>query len=256
MKNQPDIGEYIRALIGSEQLGPFVVHHETLPEGPEKLSEPSEPWPEEISRVISAAGIQGLYTHQARAIDQIRSGRHVVAATPTASGKSLIYNLPLLEMVSKNPNKTALYLSPLKALAQDQLRSLKAMIENAGGIKADAAIYDGDTSAWNRKKIRAAPPNAIMTNPEMMHLSLLAHHTKWKSFFTNLGMVIVDEVHTYRGIFGSHMAQVFRRFQRICALYGAAPAHVFCSATIAAPAALARPLTALKATPVLESGAP
>ncbi|MBW2604254.1 MAG: DEAD/DEAH box helicase [Deltaproteobacteria bacterium] len=256
MHQKNDIKEYIQSLISSKRLGSQVVYHTVLPDSPPRLSKPIHPWPKEIQHIITSAGIHDLYEHQVEAVDLIRSGRHVVVATPTASGKTLIYNLPVMENILKNPDSKALYIFPLKALAQDQLRTFEALMKTGKGETPKIAIYDGDTSAWHRKRIREAPPNILLTNPEMVHLSLLPHHQKWADFFCGLDMVVVDEVHTYRGIMGSHMAQVFRRLQRICAFYGAAPTFVFCSATVSNPAQLAEQLTGLKVDTITKSGAP
>ena len=256
MHQKNDIKEYIQSLISSKRLGNQVVYHKILPDYPPILSKPKQPWPEKIRHIITSAGIRDLYQHQVEAIDLIRSGCHVVVATPTASGKTLIYNLPVMENILKNPDSKALYIFPLKALAQDQLRTFEALMKYSKGATPKIAIYDGDTSAWHRKRIREAPPNILLTNPEMVHLSLLPHHQKWADFFFGLEMVVVDEVHTYRGIMGSHMAQVFRRLQRICAFYGADPTFVFCSATVSNPAQLAQQLTGLKVDTITKSGAP
>jgi len=251
------IKEYIHSLIASKRLGDQVVHHMVIPDHAPTLSKPGKPWPEKIKTIIKSAGIHDLYQHQADAVDVIRSGRHVVVATPTASGKTLIYNLPVLENVLKNPESKALYIFPLKALAQDQMRTFKEMAETDGLIKKPTIeIYDGDTTAWHRKRIRNAPPNILLTNPEMIHLSLLAHHHKWADFFCGLDMVVVDEVHTYRGIMGSHMAQVFRRLRRLCSFYGTDPTFIFCSATVSNPSQLAQQLTGLFVDTITESGAP
>ncbi len=250
------IKEYIQSLIASKRLGDQVVHHMLIPDHPPSLSKPEKPWPEQIKYIIKSAGIHDLYQHQANAIDLIRSGRNIVVATPTASGKTLIYNLPVLENILENPGSKALYIFPLKALAQDQMRTFKKMTEIDGQIKPTIEIYDGDTTAWHRKRIREAPPNILLTNPEMIHLSLLAHHRKWADFFCDLDMVVVDEVHTYRGIMGSHMAQVFRRLRRICSFYGADPTFIFCSATVSNPSQLSQQLTGLKVDTITKSGAP
>jgi len=250
------IKEYIQSLIASKRLGDQVVHHMLIPDHPPHLSKPEKPWPEKIKYIIKSAGIHDLFQHQTDAVDLIRSGRHLVVATPTASGKTLIYNLPVLENVLKNPESKALYIFPLKALAQDQMRTFKEMTETDGQIKPTIEIYDGDTTAWHRKRIREAAPNILLTNPEMIHLSLLAHHRKWADFFRDLDMVVVDEVHTYRGIMGSHMAQVFRRLQRICSFYGADPTFIFCSATVSNPSQLAQQLTGLNVDTITKSGAP
>ena len=256
MTHRTDIKEYVQSLISSKRLGSQVVYHKILPDQPARLSQPKHPWPEQIGRIITSLGIHDLYRHQAEAVDLIRSGRHVVVATPTASGKTLIYNLPMMEKIFKNPDSRALYIFPLKALAQDQLRAFETLSRSIREITPTIAIYDGDTSAWHRKRIREIPPNILLTNPEMIHLSLMPHHQKWSDFFPQLEMVVVDEVHTYRGIMGSHMAQVFRRLRRICAYYGAAPTFVFCSATVSNPAQLTRQLTGLNVDIVTKSGAP
>lgn len=255
MNQKPDINEYIRSLAESKRLGSQVSFHTVLDKAPAVFGQTESPWPAEIKKALGAAGISELYRHQAEAVNHVRSGRHVVTATPTASGKTLIYNLPFMEKIIENPEARAIYLFPLKALAQDQLRLFQSLASD-GDIKAMAAIYDGDTSAWNRKKIRQAPPHVLLTNPEMLHLSLLPFHHKWEELFANLKMVVVDEVHTYRGVMGSHMAQVFRRLQRICKYYGTDPTFVFSSATVANPAELATSLTGLEVETISQSTAP
>ncbi len=255
MKQKPDINEYIQSLAESKRLGRQVVFHTVLDKTPPVLAKADKSWPLKIQKALTVQGIRSLYQHQATAVDHVRSGRHVVVATPTASGKTLIYNLPLMESVLENPEARAIYLFPLKALAQDQLRLFQALASD-GGIDASAAIYDGDTSAWHRKKIRQAVPNALLTNPEMLHLSLLPFHHNWEALFANLKMVVVDEVHTYRGVMGAHMAQVFRRLLRICRHYGSSPTFVFCSATVANPSELVHGLTGLEVETITESTAP
>lgn len=251
-----NITEYLQSLIKSERLGPQVVFQTVLPKTPALWSESITQYSPKIQEALRAVGIRRLYLHQGQAIDKIRSGRNVIVATPTASGKSMIYNLPVLERFQTDVSSKSLYIFPLKALAQDQLRAFEQMAVHFGESQPTAAIYDGDTSAYRRKRIREAPPNVILTNPEMLHLSFLAHHRKWEHFFENLQTVVVDEVHTYRGVMGSHVAQIFRRFHRICRRYGASPTFVFSSATVADPARLARQLTGQSATAITESGAP
>jgi len=251
-----NIAEYLQALVKSKRLGAQVVFQTVLPQTPALWSESISECSPAIQEALRAAGIRRLYQHQGQAIDKIRQGENVIVATPTASGKTLIYNLPVLERFQTHANSRSLYIFPLKALAQDQLRAFEQMAAHFGDNQPTAAIYDGDTSAYRRKRIREAPPNVILTNPEMLHLSLLAHHRKWKHFFKNLQTVVVDEVHTYRGVMGSHVAQIFRRFQRICRRYGTSPTFVFSSATVANPARLARQLTGLPVTAITQSGAP
>jgi DEAD/DEAH box helicase domain-containing protein len=250
------IEEYIGALKSSRQLGAQVVFHRILPESNPVFQDVSSPWPREICDLLSSMRIPRLYVHQSKAIDLIRSGRHTVIATPTASGKTMIYNLPVLETALTLRDAKALYLFPLKALAQDQLITFSILAGRLKAVTPKAAIYDGDTSDWHRKKIRENPPDVILTNPEMLHLSFLPHHEKWAAFFSGLKTVVVDEVHTYRGVMGSHMAQVFRRFLRICEHYGSTPTFVFCSATISNPAELARQLTGIPVDQISVSGAP
>ena len=250
------VGEYIQSLMNSERLGSQVAFHTVLPEKPALWSHGKTNWSPEIRRALETLGIHKLYQHQTRAIELIQSGQHVIVATPTASGKTLIYNLPTLDRFEKKNHSKSLYIFPLKALAQDQWRAFEQLAAQLGPIKPTAAIYDGDTSAYRRKRIREAPSNVILTNPEMLHLSFLAHHRRWADFFKDLQVVVVDEVHTYRGVMGSHMAQILRRLLRICQRYGASPTFIFSSATVANPARLARQLTGLSVVPIIESGAP
>jgi len=252
----PNASEYIQSLLESERLGSQVVFHTVLPEEAARWSNIKSDWPPQIRQALKAQGIGKLYQHQIQAIELIQDGQHVIVATPTASGKTLIYNLPTLAEFQKNNRSKSLYIFPLKALAQDQLRAFEQMAAFFGEKKPTAGIYDGDTSAYRRKRIREAPPNVILTNPEMLHLSFLAHHRKWQEFFKDLKTVVVDEVHTYRGVMGSHVAQIFRRFQRICQRYGPAPIFIFSSATVSNPSRLAGQLTGLKVAEITETGAP
>jgi DEAD/DEAH box helicase domain-containing protein len=254
--SKSNVAEYLQSLVKSRRLDAQVVFQTVLPKSPARWSESISQYPRAIQEALRAAGIRRLYQHQSQAIDKIRRGGNVIVATPTASGKSLIYNLPVLERFQADESSRSLYIFPLKALAQDQLRAFEQMAAHFGENQPTAAIYDGDTSAYRRKKIRESPPNVILTNPEMLHLSFLAHHRKWKHFYKNLEYVVVDEVHTYRGVMGSHVAQIFRRFQRICRRYGTSPIFVFSSATVANPARLAHQLTGLPVTAITRSGAP
>ncbi len=249
-----NIHEYIKALKKSPRLGNQVVHHGKQPA--KKARHADTLSDKKIESLLKKIGIKALYTHQYEAVRQIQNRRHVVVATPTASGKTLIYNLPVIGRILENPRSRALYLFPLKALAQDQLRAFGEMSSVFQKLSPTAAIYDGDTTAWNRKKIRENPPNVILTNPEMLHLTFLAHHEKWGQFLSAIDFVVIDEVHTYRGILGSHMAQVLRRFRRILAEYGAEPVFVFSSATIGNPADLCSSLTGLDVSAVEQTGAP
>ncbi len=251
------VAEYIAALKESPRYGPQVAHHRVLPERPAEYADPAVPFPPELTGLLAQRGIERLYRHQAESLDLVRAGRHLMAATPTASGKSLIYNLPVLEACLADSRTAALYLFPLKALAQDQLRALEEL--SAGlpaGQRPRAAIVDGDTSDYQRRKLRADPPNILLTNPDMLHLSLLGYHDRWALFWPRLRYVIVDEVHTCRGVFGSHMAWLLRRLWRICRAYGAQAQCVMSSATVGNPAALARDLLGQEVAVVTGSGAP
>ena len=232
MNQSLKINEYIQSLKSSERMGRQVVHHRILNGNPPVWSKTELPLLADVTRILKRLGIPRLFKHQVDAIRMIRAGNHVVVATPTASGKTLIYNLPVIDTVLRNPKTTALYIFPLKALAQDQLKTFEQMASLCDPYRPTAAIYDGDTSAYQRKKIREKPPNVLLTNPEMIHLSILPHHRKWASFLQGLETVVIDEVHTYRGIFGSHMAQIIRRLRRICSRYGASPTFIFSSADL------------------------
>jgi len=218
---------------------------------------PSRPLPEELSRALRRGGIRTLFRHQSRCVDLLRAGRDVVVATGTASGKTLCYNLPVVEALMSDPAARALYLFPTKALAQDQLRSLEALAasEESVGEAVRPGTYDGDTPPAVRRRIRAQS-NLLLTNPDMLHVSILPNHGRWSDFLGGLRYVVLDEVHTYRGVFGSHVANVMRRLLRLCSHYGAAPVFICCSATIGNPAELVERLTTRSAELVDEDGAP
>src|SRR5215208_4816263 len=192
------------------------------------------PLPDGLDPRLKAAyakrGIGQLYTHQAEAIQHTLTGRNVVVVTPTASGKTLCYNLPVLDAILKDPNARALYLFPTKALARDQQAELHRLVEEIGA-DVKTFTYDGDTPATARRAIRQAG-HVVVTNPDMLHTGILPHHDKWVRLFENLRYVVVDELHHYRGVFGSHVANVLRRLRRICAFYGTNPQFICCSATI------------------------
>ena len=242
------VGEYVQALLAN--LGSQVTCHRLLPAAEAHYASGRLPWPAALTRLLDVQGIRSLYSHQALATDHIRAGHSVVVATPTASGKSLIYNLPVLERCLRDPDAHALYLFPLKALAQDQLNTFhdltRAWPEDARPV---AELYDGDVSDDARRKIRQNPPAVLVSNPEMLHLGILPHHEQWASFLAGLCFVVVDEAHTYRGVFGAHMAQVFRRLNRLAMRYGSRPVYILCTATVGNPGELAAALTALPSPP-------
>jgi DEAD/DEAH box helicase domain-containing protein len=213
------------------------------------------PLPEElhprVREALATQGIEGLYTHQRAAWDAAARGEHVVVTTGTASGKTLAFNLPVLDAIAREPKTRALYLYPTKALAQDQLRSLSGFRLP----RLRAAIYDGDTESERRWQIRRWA-NLVLTNPDMLHVGVLPHHDRWGDVLSNLRYVILDEAHVYRGVFGSHVANVLRRLRRLAAIYGAEPQFLLASATIANPGELVERLLGVRATVVGEDGAP
>lgn len=208
----------------------------------------------EVTELFRARGIQRLYSHQAEAISHILGGRHVVVATPTASGKTLIYNAVTLNALAADPAAKSLYLFPTKALSQDQLAELFDLNRRMGD-RLGLYTYDGDTPQSMRSSIRRQA-QIVLTNPYMLHSGILPHHTKWAGLFENLRYVILDELHTYTGVFGSHMANVIRRLRRIARFYGSDPVFIMSSATIANPGELAQRIIESPVQPVLESGAP
>lgn len=248
--------QFIDRLKKSPDFGPLIAWHEQIPGRPPQYANLARPLPPALRGVVQGMGIKRLYLHQAEAVNLAREGRHVITATPTASGKSMIYNLPVFESALVNPQSRALYIFPLKALEQDQLKVVREMSSMMGLGKIDAHVYDGDTSPYRRKKIREKPPNILITNPDMLHMSMLAYHNSWAELWRNLRYVVIDEVHTYRGVFGSHIAQVLRRLHRVVEYYGSSPTFILSSATVGNPEELGRSLTGLDCRAVTESGAP
>ena len=210
--------------------------------------------PARLVEALEARGINSLYSHQARACELAREGRNVVVVTPTASGKTLCYNLPILGELVEKPEARALYLFPTKALSQDQLVELNRWTEKLGE-EIRTFTYDGDTPQDARKAIRAQG-NLVISNPDMLHAGILPHHTKWQRLFENLRYVVIDELHYYRGVFGSHLANVLRRLKRIARFYGSQPQFICTSATIGNPAELATRILEEDVFLVEESGAP
>lgn len=209
--------------------------------------------PPALKTALRARGIERLYSHQADAWDAAQRGEHVAVATPTASGKSLCYTLPVVAAAMSGRAK-ALYLFPTKALAQDQVAELLEL-NRAGDLGVKAFTFDGDTPGDARQAIRLHG-DIVVSNPDMLHQAILPHHTKWAQFFENLRYVVIDEIHTYRGVFGSHVANVLRRLKRICAFYGVRPQFILCSATIGNPREHAQALVEDAVHAITESGAP
>ncbi len=239
-----------------------IVAWENFPPRPARYG----PWPEALDPRLAATaarrGVETLYTHQAQAVQAALRGENVVVVTGTASGKTLCYNLPVLHTLLAEPSARALYLFPTKALAQDQANELAQFMAALATTDPEGPVlavrtYDGDTPQGQRPAVRKAG-GVVISNPDMLHTGILPHHPRWADFFANLQYVVLDEVHTYRGVFGSHMANVLRRLRRICAFYGSAPQFICASATIANPQALVEKLIGAPVTlvPAEADGAP
>ena len=249
-----DVETALARALGEPSLAGGVLHHAQMPARPADLR-PMPAWldPRLVS-ALAGRGIESLYAHQAEALEAVRAGEDVVVVTPTASGKSLCYLLPTLQALAEDPTARALYLFPTKALGQDQVAEL-GELTRAAGLAINSSTYDGDTPAPIRSAIRSAG-QIVVTNPDMLHAAILPHHTKWFQLFEQLRIIVVDELHTYRGLFGSHVANVLRRLLRICAHYGSRPVIVCCSATIGNPAELATALTGRQPRLIDRNGAP
>ncbi len=213
-----------------------------------------ESMPEKLVGALQEKGIHKLYSHQAEAVDHVLNGKNVVVVTPTASGKTLCYNIPILSAILDDPESRALYLFPTKALSQDQMHEIHEIVT---AMEAEIKVYtfDGDTPQTARKAIRSAG-HIVVTNPDMLHQGILPHHTLWIKLFENLKYIVIDEIHHYRGVFGSHLANVLRRLKRICKFYGSDPQFICCSATIANPSELAEKIIEAPVELVDQNGAP
>ncbi|MGE3841747.1 MAG: DEAD/DEAH box helicase [Vicinamibacterales bacterium] len=245
----------VRAENGREP-GVTAVHHMPA-QSAELASFPARLDPR-IVDIFRAHGVEQPYSHQAEAIEHALDGRDVVVVTPTASGKTLCYNVPVLHSALRDPSSRALYLFPTKALAQDQLAELQGLCERldaTGAMKVGVFTYDGDTPQDARRAIRAQA-HVVLSNPDMLHSGILPHHPRWAKLFENLRYVVIDELHAYRGVFGSHLANILRRLQRVCRHYGSDPVFICCSATIANPRELAERLAEREFAIVNRSGAP
>jgi len=241
-------------LLAEPSLARGVVHHEVLPAREAAHGE----WPAwldpRLRNGLRSRGVERPYVHQAEAIEAVHAGEDVVVVTPTASGKTLCYAVPILQAIAEDPSARALCLFPTKALGQDQVAELLGLTRVAG-LEIAAATYDGDTPAPIRSAIRTAG-QVVVTNPDMLNSAILPHHTKWFQLFEQLRVIVIDELHTYRGVFGSHVANVLRRLLRLCRHYGSNPVIVCCSATIGNPGELAAFLTGRPARLVDRNGAP
>jgi DEAD/DEAH box helicase domain-containing protein len=225
------VNEIVEQLTARDHTGELITAVHQIPAREAQFA-PMPDWVRpELAEAYRAKGIEQLYSHQAQAAAAVHAGRNPVVVTPTASGKTLCYNLPILNSVLENPDTRALYLFPTKALAQDQLAELHDLgqrLDHAFGV----FTYDGDTPSDARAAIRDRG-HIVLTNPDMLHAGILPHHTKWARLFENLRYIVLDELHTYRGVFGSHLANVLRRLRRVAQFYGSSPQFIASSATIA-----------------------
>ncbi|WP_191695909.1 DEAD/DEAH box helicase [Sporosarcina quadrami] len=248
------VKEVVGRLTADPEISRNIVHHEMV----KGKAASYAPFPERlhssIVKALDKRGIQQLYSHQREAFDLATAHNSITAVTPTASGKSLCYHLPVLQSILEDDSSRALYLFPTKALAQDQLADLHSLIE-ASEETILSYTYDGDTAPGLRTKVRKSG-HIVLTNPDMLHSGILPHHTKWVSLFENLKYIIIDELHTYKGVFGSHVAHVLRRLKRICNYYGSNPVFICTSATIANPKELAEALTNSPMQLITNNGAP
>lgn len=229
-----------------------IVHVEDIPSQIGPTAEPHVPLHPTLQNALAKNGLWPLYTHQAEALELLRDGFNVVVATPSASGKSLCYNVAVLDSLLVDRSARAIYIYPTKALAQDQLKALRELGKE---LPFQADIFDGDTPHAVRPSVKRTA-QVVLTNPDMLHQGILPNHKTWFRLLRGLRYVVVDEAHLYRGVFGSHVANVLRRLRRICRVYGASPQFVLCSATISNPGELAQNLTGLPFTVIAKSGAP
>jgi DEAD/DEAH box helicase domain-containing protein len=237
------ISDFLKTIQSAPGYRGQIAHIEHIPPREAVFRQPDVSLSPEITRALRAMGIESLYSHQAEAIERVSEGENVAVVTSTASGKTICYNIPVIESLIDDPGSTSIFLFPTKALAQDQLRVLGHFCDREPSLHSvvRAGTYDGDTPSQTRRKLRGEA-NVILTNPDMLHQGILPYHSRWSKFFRNLRYVVVDEMHTYRGIFGSNVANVLRRLRRILNHYGSDPVFILCSATIANPGELAQEL--------------
>lgn len=249
-----NLEQMIDALKTDERFMSCVTHWQTQPARAPVYA----PYPDfvdvRIRQALEKRGVHALYSHQASSVEAVRDGKDIVVVTPTASGKTMCYNIPVLSAILHNQDSRALYLFPTKALSADQVAELYELI-SLMDVDIKTFTYDGDTPVSARRAIRQAG-HVVVTNPDMLHANILPHHTKWVKLFENLRYIVIDEIHAYRGVFGSNLANVLRRLMRLCAFYGSSPQFILCSATIANPAELAQGLIGRPVTLIDNNGAP
>ena len=249
-----NLSQYISALKSDRSFMNNVACWREIPARPARYADFPEQIDPRIRAVLRERGIRQLYVHQRQAVDAALRGEDIVVVTPTASGKTMCYNLPVLNEILHNPEARALYLFPTKALSADQAAELYELIDQVGA-DVKCYTYDGDTPASARSAIRQAG-HVVVTNPDMLHSGILPHHTKWVKLFENLRYIVIDEIHAYRGVFGGNLANVLRRLIRICEFYGAHPQFICCSATIRNPGELTELVIGRKPTLIDDNGAP
>jgi DEAD/DEAH box helicase domain-containing protein len=254
MEFRKSLTSLLHALKQEKEFSEQIVHWQTIPAKDAEAIDLPDDIDKRLKIALQNRGISELYTHQYEAYQFAKNGSNFVAVTPTASGKTLCYNLPVLQKILHDETSRALYLFPTKALAQDQKSELNEIISEMD-VGLNSYTYDGDTSPAIRQKVRKAG-HIVITNPDMLHSAILPHHTKWVSLFENLKYIVIDELHIYRGIFGSHVANVIRRLKRICQFYGSNPQFICTSATIANPKELAETLTGTEMELISKNGAP
>ncbi|MDP6546159.1 MAG: DEAD/DEAH box helicase [Phycisphaerae bacterium] len=239
-----DVDSFLDDLRSSSHYADQIVYVHQVGGREAHCAHPARPLSNAAGNMLAAAGIDHLYSYQALAIDLLRNGRNVVVATGTASGKSLCYQIPLIETLLDDPEARAMLLFPTKALCQDQFKAFRIALDATGseGKRPLAGVYDGDTPAALRRKLRSSA-SVIFTNPDMLHAGIMSQHGRWAKFLSGLKFIVLDELHAYSGVFGANIANVLRRFDRLCAHYNSSPVLAACSATIANPRELARELT-------------
>lgn len=249
-----NLAQLLDQLKGDDRFRAHVTRWEVMQPEDARYADFPERLDRRLVRVLRERGVDQLYSHQAESFLLASAGRSFVVPTPTASGKTLCYNLPVLNTILDNPQARALYLFPTKALSQDQMHEVHDMV-TALGVDIKTFTFDGDTPGTARKAIRSSG-HIVVTNPDMLHQGILPHHTLWVKLFENLKYVVIDEVHQYRGVFGSHVANVVRRLRRVARFYGADPQFICCSATIANPAELTARITGVEVAAIGQNGAP
>jgi len=249
-----NLAQLLQQLKSEDRFTRHVTRWQVMPPEPALTASFSDKLDPRLVDVMHRRGVQQLYSHQAEAVDLAAAGRSFVVPTPTASGKTLCYNLPVLNTILNDPQARAMYLFPTKALSQDQMHEVHSIVGDLG-VDIKTFTFDGDTPETARRAIRSSG-HIVVTNPDMLHQGILPHHTLWVKLFENLKYVVVDEVHQYRGVFGSHVANVLRRLRRVANFYGADPQFICCSATIANPRELAGRLTGLEMEEISRNGAP